>query len=97
MDLQNGDLVWEDDEYLSTGDGLWKRTSCYAEIYNYSPQYGGSRHRPRRRLFAKGYRWLRAGDVVLNGDEILEDGKWSAIYETGVYDPVAMKPVRRKI
>jgi hypothetical protein len=53
-------------------------------------------HRPHRRLFAEGYRWLRAGDVVINGDEILENGIWSPIDETGAYDSVLMKPVRRK-
>lgn len=97
VDLQNGDLIWEDDEYLSLITGNWERSSCYGEVYSYSPQYGGSHHRPHRRPFAKGYRWLRAGDIVTNGDEILEDGKWSAIDETGPYDPVTMKPVRRKI
>ena len=97
VELQNGDLIWENDEYLCSGDGLWKKTSCYGEVYNYTGQYGARGHRPHRRVFAKGYRWLRAGDVVLNGDEILEDGEWSVIYETGVYNPVIMKPVRRKI
>lgn len=97
MDLQNGDVIWEDDEYLSLSSGDWEKTSCYGQSYYYGAQYASGCHRPHRRLFAAGYRWLRAGDVVISGDEILENGKWSPIDETGAYDPVVMKPVRRKI
>lgn len=97
VDLQNGDLIWEDDEFFDIAESCWVKTDCYGQVYGYGPHYSNCGHRPHRRLFAEGYHWLRAGDVVINGDEILENGVWSAINEKGVYDPVTMKPVRRKI
>ena len=88
LPLQQGDLILEGDEWWD--DFRWCPTACHGDVYRGV--------RPHRRLFPTGYRWLRAGDTVVAGDEILCDGgKWVPVTETGPYDPVVMQLVRRKI